>query len=162
MPDATMLPMSQPTALKASEAPAAAPEEPLTAVPARLLALSADALRACTARSPSLACSALLSTKAWLEPVSWFQAKVPPNDIWKPLVPEAPLPWVAPETAIDSSVTVKVSRLSASKATSLALTLLFNTLAKTRRSTVLLVEAMPSLIESSLGMSAENPALVAW
>ena len=59
-PAAAMLPMSQPTALKASEAPAAAPE--LTAVPALLWASSAALLTACTARSPSVVSSVLSST----------------------------------------------------------------------------------------------------
>ena len=61
-PAAAMLPMSQPTALKAKEAPAAAPELLLTAVPALLWAFMAVLLTACSITSPSVASTVLLST----------------------------------------------------------------------------------------------------
>ena len=174
-PAAAMLPMSQPMALKASVAPAADPDPAVTAVPAVDSADRTEACDASTMTLPSAASTRVSITWAWIEPVSWFHANRPPSARLKPsaspsgaggslasssgLVASASSSTAGSMTAMDSvtapssAAPLAITERSAASITDRSAE------ASIARSTVLLAEAMPTLMSSSIGTSAEKPAL---
>ncbi len=184
-PAAAMLPMSQPMALKASVAPAAEPDDEVTAVPAADSADSAEPWFASTMTLPSAVSTRVSIRWAWIDPVSWFQAKVPPRARLNPESPPASASASASGAPVSSSTASSSAAASSSASASDSTTAIDSVTAPSSaaplairarspasiterraeasiaRSTVLLAEAMPTLMLSSIGTSAEKPALLA-
>ena len=158
---AAMLPMSQPTALNASEAPPADPADSVTELPAVDVASTLVALRACTRSTPVLL-TVLPCRLALTPPSNWFQAKVPASEIDMSAAPSAS----PPVTAMDSVPAVTEALLLASRYSAPASSLLSSTRAWVVRLIVLLADATPICTLLSRGTAAEKPPLwaskLAW